>query len=179
MSSDNLIRFDPTFRTRETLHQYPSVPIAPGRIAFGRGALRLLDRRVLDRPRRPRHHPAHPVASTRASSFMLACGPPPCPGTLSQLEPVLQSEERRRFAGSLARTTQDADASRQRSSSRRNSRKFHSPGQRSADALPGRGEIRIQWIKHQDLVDLFLLPTSRLCAWSPAGTLCSIQTARP
>ncbi|HEY5923268.1 MAG TPA: hypothetical protein VIV11_16425 [Kofleriaceae bacterium] len=40
MSNDKLVRFDPTFATRETLVMYPSVSIVFGRIAFGRGALR-------------------------------------------------------------------------------------------------------------------------------------------
>jgi hypothetical protein len=39
-SKDELVRFDPTFTTRETLYSYPTVPIALGRFAFGRGALR-------------------------------------------------------------------------------------------------------------------------------------------
>jgi len=40
MSTDKLVRFDPTFATRETLVQYPSVSIVFGKLAFGRGALR-------------------------------------------------------------------------------------------------------------------------------------------
>ena len=40
MSKDELVRFDPTFATRETLYSYPSVSIALARFAFGRGALR-------------------------------------------------------------------------------------------------------------------------------------------
>ena len=39
-SKDKLVRFDPTFATRETLYEYPSVSIALGKFAFGRGALR-------------------------------------------------------------------------------------------------------------------------------------------
>jgi len=39
-SKDELVRFDPTFATRETLYSYPTVPIALGHFAFGRGALR-------------------------------------------------------------------------------------------------------------------------------------------
>jgi len=39
-SKDELVRFDPTFTTREILYSYPTVPIALGRFAFGRGALR-------------------------------------------------------------------------------------------------------------------------------------------
>ena len=39
-SKDELVRFDPTFTTRETLYSYPTVPIALGQFAFGRGALR-------------------------------------------------------------------------------------------------------------------------------------------
>ena len=40
MSNDKLVRFDPTFATRETLLMYPSVSFVFGKIAFGRGALR-------------------------------------------------------------------------------------------------------------------------------------------
>lgn len=40
MSTDKLVRFDPTFATRDTLLQYPSVSIVFGKLAFGRGALR-------------------------------------------------------------------------------------------------------------------------------------------
>jgi sugar lactone lactonase YvrE len=40
MSKDKLVRFDPTFANRDTLYEYPSVSIALGRFAFGRGALR-------------------------------------------------------------------------------------------------------------------------------------------
>jgi hypothetical protein len=40
MSMDKLVRFDPTFASRETLYMYPTVPIALGMFAFGRGALR-------------------------------------------------------------------------------------------------------------------------------------------
>ena len=39
-SKDKLVRFDPTFATRETLYEYPSVSIVLGKFAFGRGALR-------------------------------------------------------------------------------------------------------------------------------------------
>jgi len=40
MSNDKIVRFDPTFATRETLYMYPSVTFALGTFAFGRGALR-------------------------------------------------------------------------------------------------------------------------------------------
>ena len=40
MSKDELVRFDPTFASRETLYAYPTVSGALGKLAFGRGALR-------------------------------------------------------------------------------------------------------------------------------------------